>query len=66
LLVEVSHWPVWPPACAGQSALLQQSVAAMHLPPHFFPVPQVKSQTPAVQVAVAPVGAVHGSHEPPQ
>src|SRR5690242_3726243 len=38
----------------------------MHFWPHFFIVPQVKSQVPPAQVAVPPAGAVQAVHADPQ
>ena len=61
----LSQRPVLP-AWAGQSVSAQQAVVAMHLDPHFFIEPQVKSHLAPSHVAVPPVGAIQASHDEPQ
>ena len=65
VLDEVSHCRAVP-FCAGQSLSEQQPLLATHFAPHFFMPPQVKSHFVPSQVAVAPEGTGHGSHEAPQ
>jgi hypothetical protein len=56
-VLHVPTEPAGPPV--AQSALVQQLAVAMHVVPHVLnPVLHAKPQTPAVQVAVPPVGAV--------
>jgi hypothetical protein len=62
----VSHFPVFP-FCGGQSTSSQQPVMGMQpVLQGLVPCAHVKAQLFPSQVAVAPWGGMHASHEAPQ